>query len=74
MDSVKNQLRFFKILVIVLSVFVLAQCTFWLSSFTNNSCSQYDPMQKVKALQQPRVIAPAVSAVFQFISNINSAE
>jgi hypothetical protein len=69
MDSIKKQLRFFQVLIAVLAVVVVAQCTFWLNIFSTPASSDYNPVQKVKELEEQRkVIAPAVSAVFQFMA------
>ncbi len=68
MENVKKQLRFFKILVGVLLVVVVAQCSFWLNQFAGSTRAGYNPVQKVKMLQQqPRVVAPAIISFLNLI-------
>lgn len=73
MDSVKKQLRFFKVLVAVLMLIIVAQCSFWLNSFSSSGSSTQNPIDKVKMIQQQgKVVAPVVSGVFDFLAGLNS--
>ncbi len=70
MDSVKKQLRFFKVLVIVLLMVVLTQFTFWVTSASSSSSSRFDILPRVKPLQHSKVIAPAVSSAIDFFLGV----
>jgi len=66
MDNVKKQLRFFRVLVAVLVIVVVAQFTFLFNMFGNSSNQEHSYLKKVKVLEQPRkLIDPAVSALIQ---------
>lgn len=67
MDSVKKQLRFFRVLVAVLVIVVVAQFSFLFNMFGSPSQGQ-SYLKKIKMLEQPRkVIEPAVSALIQVV-------
>jgi hypothetical protein len=66
MDNIKKQLRFFKVLVVVLLMIVLTQFTFWITSASGSSSSRFDIFPRVKPLQHSKVVAPAVSAAIDF--------
>jgi hypothetical protein len=69
MDSVKKQLRFFKVLIVILVVVVLAQFSFLVNVFGNPKSSETDPFKRVKVLEQPkRVIEPAVSILLKIFT------
>lgn len=73
MDSVKKQLRFFKVLVAVLMLIIVAQCSFWLNSFSGSGSSDNTPIDKIKIIhQQGKVIAPVVSGVIDFLNELVS--
>lgn len=72
MDSVKKQLRFFKVLVAVLLMVVITQFTFWVASVSNSSSSRFDVLPKMKPMQHSKVIAPAVSGAIDFLFELTS--
>ena len=72
MDSVKKQLRFLKVVMAILVVLVVAQCSFWLNVFSGPVTEPHS-VYKEKVLQQPRrAIAPAVSVVIEYIYDLSS--
>lgn len=75
MDNSKKQIRLFKIIIAVLMVVVIAQGSFWLNVFSNPTASEYNPVQKVKVInQQRKVVAPVVGSFIELISNLSSGK
>ena len=75
MDNSKKQITLFKIIIAVLMVVVIAQGSFWLSVFSNPTSSAYNPVQKVKVInQQRKVVAPALNSFIEFLSDISSGK
>jgi hypothetical protein len=63
MDSVTKQLRFFKVLIVILVVVILAQFSFLVNVFGSPKSSETDHFKRVRVLEQPKkVLDPAVSA------------
>jgi len=70
MDSVKKQLRFFKVLIVVLVIVVTAQFSVLFNVFGSFKSSDNGHIRKVRVLEQPRkVIDPAVSALINVFMN-----
>ncbi len=70
MDSVKKQLRFFRVLIAVLVIVVAAQFSFLFKVFGTSSDTEHSYLKKVRVLEQPRkVIDPAVSAAIKWVFN-----
>jgi hypothetical protein len=64
MDSVKKQLRFFKVLIVILVLVVAAQFSFLFNVFAPSKSSDNGHLRKVRVLEEPRkVVDPAVSTL-----------
>lgn len=74
MDNVKKQLRFFKVLVIVLLMVVLTQFTFWVTSISGSSSSRFEILPDMKPMQHSKVVAPAVSGAIHFFLGVISTK
>jgi len=71
MENSKSQIRFIKILLAIVAVVVAAQCTFWLSSFSNPTSKRENSWEKINPLNgQKKVAAPIVVEFLKVVHHI----
>jgi|688.fasta_scaffold1201795_1 hypothetical protein len=71
MDNIQKQVRLFRIIMIVLLVLVVSQCTFWIHQYTNSCQANHPSIQKTTKVHLPAEAAsPIIQSFWSLLNRI----